>query len=254
MRVCAIFSGMDFCRRFVCLLALVYVCLWLPGAYKRAAHPFRMSKCKVEWPYVSQWETGDPPAEVKTIFQKPFTYLAKGKQSYVFLSADGAHVLKLFRFDQCKITMGKKIFSLVRKWKGRPKQEKKKPFLERMEQTFASAVLAYQLAQRQTGVVWVHMNLDGKKIDPFAVKDKLGRNHCVDPGRYRFVLQRRAKPISEIGELSASFEQLMRELDALHLWNEDPKILGNFGILDGRVVLIDIGNFLLKPDDVEKVI
>lgn len=233
--------------KIIYLVILIYVCLAIPDTYKRVVHPFRLNKCLVDWPHAADWDAGDPPHEIVYIFQKPFSYLAKGKQSYVFLSADGRYVLKLFRFNQSKIEIGKRISDIIHGLRGRGEREKEKTLLFRIRQTFESASLAYRLAQQQTGVVWAHLNLNANKLNAFIVKDRLGKSHLVDPGRFRFVIQKRANPISKKDGLEISFEQLRMELEALHLRTQDQKIRKNYAMLDGKLILIDIGDLVSIP-------
>lgn len=241
------------------LFLLAALFLWIPSAYKRSAHPFRASKCEVEWPFVPEWETASAPSqEIRELFLSPFTYLAKGKQSYVFSSNDGKYVLKLFRFNRCKAPYGQKCEALVRKWMGWRQKIPRKVPSRRISMTFESCYLAHTLASRQTGVVWAHLNLKKGGILTFVVKDRLGRSHTIDPSRHRFVLQQKAEPFSkallkanspeERLLLVQSFDQLLNELQSLHLANDDEKLGDNFGFLGDRAIVLDIGNFYYSPE------
>lgn len=251
-------------KKILFFLFFVGIFLWLPGAYKRVAHPFRLSKCQIEWPHNPAWELNEAPKpEIAAVFEKPFTYLAKGKQSYVFLSSDGKFVLKLFRFDQCKIPLGKIIKQKAEVFLGRRPKAVPMPLSERAYRTFQSCFLSHVLAPLQTGVIWVHLNPQEGKLPRFVVKDKMGRGHAIDPRSFRFVLQKRAVPFTSAllqgSEESRkvwirSFIVMLEELRALGLSNHDGKIGQNFGLLEGRAVTIDIGNFFqpeeLPPDEI----
>lgn len=233
------------------LLCSASLFLWFPFAYKRWSHPFRITKCLIEWPYNPDWDIpGEPPREIGALFAEPFTYLAKGKQSYVFLSSDGKHVLKLFRFDRCKTPFGQAFVHWARGRLGLRPKAPRKEFSERALRTFQSSWLCFEKAQLQTGVEWVHLNPEAGKIPPFQIKDRLGRTFRIDPSRIRLVVQKRAEPLLESmkdparqDEIACSFYSLIDQLAALGFSNDDRKVGQNFGILEGRVVALDIGNF-----------
>lgn len=238
------------CVIFFCAASLF---LWFPFAYKRWTHPFRITNCFIDWPYNPAWEvSGEPPREIAALFSKPFTYLAKGKQSFVFLSSDGKHVLKLFRFDTCKTPFGQAFAHWMRGRLGLRTKEPRKAFGERVHRTFQSCWLCYDRAPLLTGVEWIHLNPKAGKIPPFQVKDRLGRTFSIDPSRFRLVVQKRAVPIlvamrdsANRVEIVRSFSELIDQLAAMGFTNDDRKIAQNFGVLDGRAAAIDIGNFSL---------
>jgi len=231
--------------------AFVYFSLCLPGAYKRAVHPFRIEKCNIEVPYHSEWDIPQEREKIEGIFSAPFTYFSKGKQSYVFLSQDQKYVLKLFRFDTCRMPLGQKTVRMISEWFGLPVKEIKRTFEADAVKTFLSCYLSYTVAKDQTGVVFVYLNPQKGKFPDFIVKDRMGISYKVDAGRYRFVVQRKADPFLKTLEcaenrepLIDSYRTLLEELQSLGLSNEDPKLSDNFGVLDGKVVAVDIGNFI----------
>lgn len=239
---------------------LVFIVLWFPSALKRWTHSFRPAKCLIEWPFVAEWETEPLREELAEVLNAPFSYLGKGTQSYVFLSQDGEYVLKLFRFDGCKMQLGHRWMTAL---KGCFGIEDKDPIVSidrKIEKNFSSCKLAYSLAKEQTGLVYVHLNPKNSKLPPLKLKDKLGIPHTIDPSKYRFVLQRRAekffakmlKEPEKREELIRSYLTLLDEIAALGLVNLDPTVARNFGVLDGKVVLIDVGNFIYWPELAEK--
>ncbi len=238
-------------RKFVILFCAASFFLWFPFAYKRWTHPFRITNCLIDWPYNPAWEiSGEPPQEITALFSEPFAYLAKGKQSYVFSSSNGKHVLKLFRFDCCKTPFGQAFVHSMRVRLGLRPKVPRKEFGERVLHTFDSCWLCYDKAQDLTGVEWIHLNPKAGKIPPFRVKDRLGRTFSIDPSRFRLIVQKRAEPLliamrdpANRGELAQSFTDLIDQLAALGFTNDDRKIGQNFGVLNGRAVAMDIGNF-----------
>jgi hypothetical protein len=235
------------------ILVLSAVFLWFPSAFKRWTHGFRLHKCAISWPNNPAWDTPEPDDAVRKILKEKFTYFNKGAQSYVFLSADQKYVLKLFRFDACRIPFGQTITRKVRKWIKFPGKHFT-PLDIKVPKTFTSCKLSYDLAPDLTGVICVHLNPAPSDLPPIRVKDRLGMTHRIDPAKYRFVLQRKADPLlptllhaKDPAPLLDSYLALLSELSDRGLANLDRTMGRNFGFIEGQAVELDFGNFALDP-------
>lgn len=246
--------------RLISLFVVIFFCFWFPKASKRVTHGFRLAKCRLEWSTVPQWEADPLPAEkeqeIRAILEKPFTYLAKGDQSFVFLSQDGNYVLKLFHFNQCKIALGKKLKNQWKKWtKGHEIEEFL--FKESVTRTFESYKLTYDLAKDLAALSYIHLNPKKTSLPVISIRDRLGRSYRIDPAQYRFILQKRAEPIrptlskalqsGSADPLIFSLFSLFKKLGDLGLANRDPKISRNFAYLNGEAIVIDAGSFFYDP-------
>src|SRR3989344_256325 len=246
-------------RNFLKIVGCLILCLVFlaaPKNYKRWTHAFRPSKCLVDCPV--HWKSVSPEKEILAVLERPFSYFDRGRQCYVFLSEDQKYVLKLFRFDSCRIKTGSEILNRVKKWVG-AKADEEMPFRENVLKTLGSCALAYNKAKEQTGVVFIHLNLEEGGLPTLKIKDRLGRSFELDPSRYRFVLQKRADGFRETLLHSqnreadiASYRTLLKELKALGLVHLDRAMGRNFGYLDGKAVLIDIGDLVYLPDQAEE--
>ena len=238
---------------------VIFLFLSCPNAYKRITHGFRPAKCLLNWPYNPKWETHPlslkEEREIQTILQENFTYFAKGKQCFVFLSEDGKHVLKLFRFDACKMPYGQKIAHRIKKWQ-RGNIEDLHPLATEVPKVLNSCKIAYDLAADLTGLILVHLNPKKSFLPMLQIKDRLGRNHELDPADYRLILQKTCEPFmsallkansEERNRLISSFSQLIERLGDLGLKNIDPRLTCNFGFLNGQAIAIDIGNYVYDP-------
>ncbi len=243
-------------RRVFLSLLLAALCGGLIYAFKQWTDGFRPAKCLIEWPFISEWEISSPiDREILSVLNEPFSYFAKGNQSFVFLSRNGKYVLKLFYYNPCCTPFGEKWEKQIRKWIG-AKPKRHLPNRKNIVNNFTSCHLAYRLAQKQTGLVFVHLNPKKNDLPILKVKDRWGRTHPIDPARYRFALQRKVEPLAKtllsyrenIQPWIESYLTLLQELKDLGLVNLDPKIGSNFGTLEGRVVQIDIGNFNYCPE------
>src|SRR5579872_141397 len=181
--------------RFLVLSSLIAAALWLPSVYKRTLNPFRTGKFLVDLPFEKKWET-ECADEIRAILEQPFSYFAKGQQSYVFLSKDSKFVLKLFLFDRCKFPIGQKLLHRYRKWKN-PFVYDELPTRLKAQNTFDSCKLAYDLVPEWTSLAYIHLNPGNRNLPPLHLKDKIGISHCIDPSRFRFVLQKRCEPFKK---------------------------------------------------------
>ena len=229
--------------RFVFFCLLVVSVLTLPRLYQKTTHGFRLAKCRFEWPFVPEWETTSICQN--EILSQPFTYFAKGKQSYVFCSQDGQYVLKLFRFSKRKILYGQ----MFRK----PLMEEL-PSEERVIQTLSGCREIFERGPHVSQLVFVHLNPKKGEIPPILLKDRLGRNVRLDPGKDRFIVQRkgevffkRLKGEKDKEPLIAAFLRLLDELARLGFVNTDLTMGRNFGYLGGEVFLLDVGNLTCDP-------
>lgn len=244
------------------VLLLVSFTFWFPSAFKRWTHAFRPAKCLVQWPFVPEWEidplSPEKESEIRSVLKEPFSYLNKGAQSYVFLSRDQKYVLKLFRYDCCRMPYGQQLVRNLRKWVG----AREKNFLPtefKIVKNFTSCKLAYSLAQKQTGVVFISLNPEKCTLPPITLRDRLGRTHKIDPSQYRFALQQKAEPFlstfrahaNNIQPYFDSYLALLHDLADIGLVNLDPSMGKNFGFLDGRAIQIDFGNFIYCPEQAQ---
>lgn len=234
--------------RLFALIVFVGFCGGIVYGYKQFTQGFRLGKCLINWPFAAEWEIPDPNPEIVSVLSKPFSYYAKGNQCFVFLSQDGNYVLKLFRADSFRLPFSEQK---LRKWVGAKTRKDLFPH-ERTLKNLMSYHLAYSLAQKQTGVVFIHLNPKPGSLPNLLIQDPIGRTHTVDPAKYRFALQKKAERLKPKSEEKGSFYAFLQELEALGLVNLDLKIGSNFGKLDGNIVQIDVGNFTYCPEMAEE--
>lgn len=241
------------CFGVICLFAAC------PNACYRITHGFRPAKCTLHWPDNPEWENEplgiEKSQEVQAILGQRFSYFAKGKQCFVFISQDGKHVLKLFRFDACKIPYGQKIAHRIKKWR-RGAVEDLHPLATVLPKVMNSCKMAYTKAAPLTGLVYIHLNPKRGALPILRIKDRLGRTHHLDPADYRFILQKKCDPLmptlihatpKERERLLSSFSLLIHRLGDLGLKNIDPRLSCNFGFINGEAMALDVGNFIHDP-------
>lgn len=215
-------------KRVLFLLLFLSLALSLPHMVKRLTCGFRIEKLRLDFPYHPEWEVEADPS-FHEILQQKYTFLGKGTQSYVFESEDGKYVIKLFRFD-C------------------PQIKEKVPAL------FNACKLSYDSLRKETGLLYIHLNLTPKGLPRLHCKDAIGRSYAFDLNQMRFALQTRAQDFRKTLKLAyQNPQEMQRRLDefihllqsrtAKEILNTDPNLSRNFGFLEEEAIEFDFGNY-----------
>jgi hypothetical protein len=195
------------------------------------------------------WEAPLPNGEILSILHQPFTYLARGNQSTVFVSQDGQYVLKIFRYTRSRFSLLQTLSCWTAKLKNnRPKRG----LCAKMNKTLNATYLAATTAQKCTQVIFCHLNLSQGKLP--VVECQAGRVYYVPLDQCRFALQKKVNPFDktliaarerpeEMHRLIDSFISLLRARASLGIRNSDPNLRPNFGFLGFDAVEIDFGNY-----------
>lgn len=200
---------------------------------------------------IQDGELGDP-LHIKNIFTQPFNYLGKGAQTYVFVSADGRYVLKFFRhLNKYGTLLDFLPFAPIQKT-----VEKRK---RRQEKDFTSYKLAFKELQKETGLVYLHLNPTTHLKTEVILYDKIRVQYKLPLDKMGFIVQKRAAPFyptlerwiekGQIEEAKAALKELVRLLGLKQLkgiFDKDPNLRTNFGFLDLNPIQIDVGRF--RPD------
>lgn len=244
------------------LVGLLLACAVAYGAgrlYFYVTAGFTLGNISSTLPYDSRWDIGTLPPKkkesVQTALSQVYTYLGKGCQSYVFLSADGKYVLKFFKYQRFRPQEWLNYFSFI------PavdtyrleKIEKKK---EKLNNLFTSLKVAYDELQPETGIIYIHLNKTHDLGINLAIVDKTGFTHHLDLDQYEFMLQKRAEMLTSTLDkwmTSGQSEKAKRLIDELldvisseyqrGLGDNDHALMQNTGVLEGHPVHIDAGQF-----------
>jgi hypothetical protein len=241
-----------------CLIALVIIAIGSWGYYSINAN-FSVSHITLEvWPENTAASLNSPEEiqKAKSILKQPFTYLAQGRQSFIFESSDGKYVIKFMKCQRINPAKWYEFFSDCR-------QER----TLRFERLAKSMSLAKNPLQEQTGVLLLHVHPSNEIEQSLQLIDRLGISYTVDINKCPFVLQKKAigafstlKTLykeNKIQELKARLNQLLDlfvERASYGISNPDGKLIGhnNVGFLDTRAVYIDIGTLRLSPKSTDQ--
>jgi hypothetical protein len=242
-------------------LSLLTAALWGVGRFCiRATDKFTIEAIRSNRPYDATWETRPLSAgereELERALDQPYTYFGRGGQSFVFFSADGQYALKFFRQEVFTPPVWLNTLPLPF-FLDRYKEKKNWKRRDKLERDFGSYKIAFEELPEETGIVYVHLNKTHVWNKPLQIIDRLGIAHALDPNAFEFVIQRRAELIyptitrlvrsGDLPQARALISQSLqfivdRAKKGYH--DRDPNIRTNCGLLDGRVIKIDVGRFV----------
>jgi len=225
----------------ICATALVlggvYVAdQWITGGFS-IIHVSDPISIKPEWmvPGPSQEER----ELLKRLLTQEFTYLDKGNQTYVFESADGKYVIKLFNFDTLK---------------NHPKKDWK------MDRLFLGYRNAFLYDRDHTGLIVYHLPGFGGDLPKLTLRSGWGFSQTVDPNSLVFVVQQKARVTRTVFlELlkKHDLQALEARIDALivlylseyrrGLIDQDRNLIHNTGFVGTIPLRLDVGKLQHDP-------
>jgi len=212
---------------------------------------FRLEKTESDYDYRSEWEVENDIA-ADEFLDKPYYFLGSGVQCYAFISEDQNTVLKIFKhyhlWPTSTILKKLPLPHFLERWQ----QNILKRRENRIESIFSSAIIAKNNLSEQTGVFYLNLNKAKSKYPEVVIYDKIGIRHIIDLNKTPFLLQKKADMIfpylqKHRGETRSIIDSLFSCISArseLGIANTDPLFYRNFGILQGKVLEIDIGSFV----------
>jgi hypothetical protein len=217
--------------KFVLKLLLFVVCFFSVGRFcKKQTDGFTVASTQFDLPRNPDWAT----LERAVGLEQKFTYLGRGAQSYVFASEDGQYVLKLFR----------------KRYLRKSRREAK------LVKEFNSYKLAYDVLRKETALVYLHLNKTTHLRQKITLVDRLGIEHPLDADQTYFLVQKKAEllypgleKLAREEKIEAAKEALTRLVGLLvtrcqkGIFDKDPDLNTNFGLLKEEPVQIDIGRF-----------
>ena len=236
--------------RLFCLLSFVY----LSGhAWFRVRDGFSVRRI-VYLPEQKSHPDGEREAKISPFFDQPYYYMARGRQCYVFRSADDQVIIKIPRFDRYRLSNYLKAFSLP---------FKKLSLLDRTKR-LTSLLESFRIAEEDfsdyTGVLYSHLNQTTTLPKKFVLYDRLHRSFSIDLNKTVFAIQKKhplfvplfLKELKEgnrekAHEMLNSLLHVMKERGERRLFNKDAHFLKNYSWDGEKCIQIDIGSFYRDP-------
>jgi len=173
------------------------------------------------------------------ILKQPFHYLARGGQSFVFVSEDQKYVIKFFKnspnaFVPLKKYHTKKINKLIRDIEG--------------------YLLAFERIPEESGLIFLKLDTEKAFDQTVTLVDKLGIQHQLPLQKTLFAIQKKGEPLysylKHVGNVQAVFDSLraLMEIRRSHAIDDtDSHLAQNLGFIDGKPCFLDPGKFVNAP-------
>lgn len=255
-------------RRYGILLGVVIALAGWGGYrvnryYHALTDGFSVAGISAPMTFNAAWETAPLSAEaqeqVVELMHQPFTYLAKGTQSFVFVSADDRFVLKFFKQMHLRLPWYRELVSYI-PGLGQVVEKKVQRRCSKQEKIFSGCKLGYEDMQRDTGVFYLHLNPTTDLPNELTLVDKQGLVHVVNPNEFSFYLQLKGTSLFTLftdyrhnGDLAGAQKALDELLSYLverserGILDRDPAYAQNLGFIGGRPGNLDIGNLVKDP-------
>lgn len=212
---------------------------------------FRISKIEHSCALALPFEQPPLSEKEKQILSQKFTYLARGLQSFAFVSADGRYVLKLLNNRLQSRLFWSKTFGL---------HEKERVTEEKLLKMFTSYLIAHSELKEETGLLYAHLLPEPVGLPLLVIVDKLGIEHQVDLNTTGFLLQKKATLVYPWLEEKIQRDELVTAKKGIsdlvsllllkaHLGiaDSDPLLRTNFGFFGNTPIQLDIGPFSKNP-------
>lgn|GEM_PF-1834191 len=192
-------------------------------------------------------------ADLRERLEQPFTYLASGSQSFVFVSEDHTLVLKLFKHYRWK------SFSYL-PWKTKSLTKPSSKQQEGVIATYQSSLFCMEELQEETGLLYLQLQPTNSPLATVTIHNRLGKHYLLPLHSTSFALQRYAEPVTvhllklkhlqkhEMAKnhLEKLFHYLVQRR-ARGFTDKDPNFLNNFGFVEEEPISIDIGGLIKDP-------
>lgn len=245
------------------LVLLIAIVKFVPDFCAKQTDEFSLCRLQSAFPSDPNWDT--PPLndsdqfEFKRAIAQQYHYLGSGGQCFAFESEDGQYVIKFFRHKLRKPQRW--LLSLPLPEPLALKQAKAyNRLLNKHHRDFNSYKLAYEVLKEETGLICIHLNKTSKIGHHLTVSDKLHIRHQIDLDQTEFILQKKAElvypSITKMME-EGHIEEAKKSLHAIlglivsrcqkGIFDEDPRIQCNVGLIGTEAIFIDVGRF--KKDE-----
>lgn len=213
--------------------------------------------------YKAAWDTAaldtEKHSQIQSILCQRFTYLAKGTQSFVFVSEDGRYVLKFFKQAHLRLPWYRELASGI-PVVNQIVQNKTRRREAKQEKIYSGCKLAYEAMQPETGLFYLHLNPTTDLPTALTLIDKQGSVHVVNPNELSFYLQLKGTPLFALfldfkdhhdlvgaqAALSKVFDYLITR-SRRGILDRDPAYAQNLGFLGDQAGNLDVGNLVEDP-------
>lgn len=196
----------------------------------------------------AEWTIPLPsPAELDAInvkLNQPFYFLNKGGQCFVFLGEDNTTILKLFKHNNTYFKKGR--LKLIR---------------PNLNPIFSSHKVAYDHLKEESSLLYIHLNRTTGLHPSIQLHDKIGNKYAIDLDKTEFILQKKGELLCSrlralmdqdlVQDAKLALDHVFTTLRTQHakgVRDHDPALRRNFGFVDSRATILDVGSLTLDPN------
>jgi len=218
---------------------------------------FRTSTITYDWPQRHQWSlpetSSDAHENIQGILNQNFSYLGQGNQTYAFISDDGKHVLKFFKFGHLKPKEWLKWIPDI----GPIKQMKKNTRdsqENKLQRIFQGHWIALTHNKENCGLITAQLDPSSKYDQSVEVRDRIGVIRTINLNTTVFALQEKALVARELFNkylmqndlkqtelLIDKIFELYRNEYSRCVYDRDHNVIDNVGFSKGKAIHIDVG-------------
>jgi hypothetical protein len=176
------------------------------------------------------------------ILKQHYTYLDRGKQSYVFVSEDGKYILKFFDARSLQPNPFSFSFSSIKSLKRKKKQ------------LFEGYRIAYLKNREHSGILFMRLRADPSLNHHVLLTDRFGLIHQIPLNSVPFIIQIKAVPTRDLitsllkknnlSEVKMSLRKIINlYLDEYRrgIYDQDHNFMYNTGFVGNQPIRIDLG-------------
>lgn len=230
---------------------------------------FTLSNITSDFTHQPDWEVR-PLSQTENIvldkaLNQSYRYLGKGCQSYAFLSEDGNYVIKFFKYQRYRLQPWLEYFpplpAIVQY-----RQEKQDKKWSKLNGFVKSWKVAFENLKEETGLIFVHLNKTDHLKKRLTIYDKLNFKHEVNLDQMEFCIQQRAEMLcdvllefkkqNDLKKAKLLIDDLLTLIISEYsrgLADNDHALMQNTGVVKGKPIHIDVGQFVITDEAKEPV-
>lgn len=198
---------------------------------------------------------------IQHILSQKFYYYGKGAQCYAFLSEDGKYILKFIRFPRLSVHPLLGYLPLPSSLKSF-REKKEERMNGRLDRHFTSFKIAHDYLKKETGILFLHLNKTNFLNTKITLLDRLNIAHALQADGLEFILQKKAEMVYPALDQFVDTNQTDLAKQAIDsilnlfvkrckegVFDADPNLQTNFGLVGSQAVEFDIGRFCLDPNE-----
>lgn len=238
------------------IFVLIGVIALISKGWVTYTRSFRLDKILPTSSFEKTESNNESFEKLSKILDQKFRFFNKGRHTFVFISEDGNFVLKFFRFHRYSLPFTYQTCNFLPFIKNISEKSQKELNISYQE-TMQSYQLVYDQLPNETALVYAHLSKTNNLFKKITIIDKFKVPHKIDLDNYGFIIQKKAKSFKKellrlkndnkaVESLLISFFDNLKNIYKKNIINDDRHILNNLGVIDNKVVELDLGRFAKK--------